>query len=80
MITLRDKATGSDIGTITESQLQCLVDQLEEEDSDDQDYWLNPETLETLCEKGADADLLSMLEAAMEGRDGFDVEWVRTLT
>jgi hypothetical protein len=78
VITLRDKATGSAIGTITEGQLHCLVDQLEEEDSDDQDYWLNRETVEMLRENGADADLVRMLEAAIEGREGFEVEWVRS--
>ena len=78
MITLRDKGTGNAIGTITASQLQFLVDQLEEEDTDDQDYWLNRESVEILRENGADADLVRMLEAATEGRDEVEVEWVRS--
>ena len=35
MIALRDKDTGADLGTITEEQLQFLVDQLEEEYAED---------------------------------------------
>jgi hypothetical protein len=78
MIILRDKATGSDIGPITESQLQCLIDHLEKEDTEDQDYWLNRETIESLQANGADPDLVRLLESAMGEGDEVEVEWVRS--
>ena len=78
MIMLRDKGTGSEIGPITEDQLQCLRDQLEEEDTEDQDYWLNRETIDLLRENGADLELLGMLEGAMGEGDEVEVEWVRS--
>ncbi len=36
MISVSDKASGTDVGTITDAQLQILVDHLEETDVDDQ--------------------------------------------
>ena len=44
MIHLFDDETGASVGTITEDQLQYLVDQLEEESPDDTDYYINRET------------------------------------
>ena len=78
MITLRDKATGRGIGSLSDSQLQLLIDQLEEEDSDDQDYWLNRETIDSLQANGADAELVEMLVAAMGEGDELEIEWVRS--
>ncbi len=78
MITLRDKGTGRDIGAVTETQLQFLVDRLEEEDSDDQDYWLNRETIDSLRAAGADAELVEVLETAIGDGDELEIEWVRS--
>ena len=78
MITLRDKGTGQDIGSLSESQLQFLIDQLEEEDPDDQDYWLNRETIDSLRANGADAELVEMLVVAMGEGDELEIEWVRS--
>ncbi|MGH7607557.1 MAG: hypothetical protein ACREME_09470 [Gemmatimonadales bacterium] len=44
MIELRDKDGGEPLGTINERQLQFLVDQLEEESSEDRDYYINAPT------------------------------------
>lgn len=54
LIELHDKDTGAMIGAITEEQLQFLIDQLEEENPEDKNYWLNRDTLEMLKENGAD--------------------------
>jgi hypothetical protein len=40
MIQLHAKETGVFLGTITDAQLQFLIDQLEEESTDDTDYYL----------------------------------------
>lgn len=78
MIELRNKQTSSPIGNISQEQLAFLVGFLEEEDENDQDYWLNPETLELIREAGADADLLAMLTQAMAGGDELEIEWTKT--
>lgn len=75
MIQLRDKDKGTQIGLITEKQLQFLVDQLEEEDARDKDYWINRDTLEILKESGADQQLISLLENALGERDEMEIEW-----
>ena len=75
MIQLRDKDKGTQIGLITEKQLQFLVDQLEEEHDRDKDYWLNRDTLEILKESGVDQQLISLLENALGERDEMEIEW-----
>ena len=75
MIQLRDKDKGTQIGLITEKQLQFLVDQLEEEHDRDKDYWLNRDTLEILKENGADQQLISLLENALGEREEMEIEW-----
>lgn len=78
MIELRDKDTGQRIGTITEAQLHELIDELEEESGGDRDYWIDEGTLDMMADVGADGGLVDMLRAALAGREGMEVEWVRT--
>ncbi len=77
MITLKDKDTGTRIGTISEEQLKFLIDQLEEESATDQDYYLNPETLDMFEKNGIDDGLLKLLKDAMGSREDMEIEWVR---
>jgi processive 1,2-diacylglycerol beta-glucosyltransferase len=77
MILLRDKETGRKLGTITEDQLEFLVDQLEEEWDEDTDYWVDRDTLDMLEERGIDPEVLEMLGDALGDRDGLDVQWSR---
>lgn len=66
---------GETIGTITDKQLQFLVDQLEEEDEEDNDYFIDRDTLELLSDNGADPELLDLIEKAMGDDDEIDVAW-----
>lgn len=75
MIQLRDKETGRVLGSISEDQLQFLIDQLEEESADDTDYYLNRATLEMFEERGADADLLRILRDGLGDREEMEIEW-----
>ena len=77
MIELKDKDSGVVIGSITDDQLKFFVDQLEEESSDDQDYYLNTTTLDMLADKGIDPELLQLLRGALGDRDEMEVEWSR---
>ena len=77
MIRLHDAERNTLIGTITEDQLQFLVDELEEESAEDRDYYLSADTIDMLEEDGADSQLVSLLRGALAGREGFDVRWSR---
>ena len=57
MFTLSLKDTGALLGTIDDADLQLLIDQLEEEDEEDTDYYVSAETVELLQEGGASAGL-----------------------
>jgi len=67
--------TNETIGEITQAQLQFLVAQLEEEDSDDTDYFIDRDTLELLSDNGADPELLAIIEKAMGDDDEIDIAW-----
>ena len=80
MILLHDKDTGSWIGTITEDNLQFLIDQLEEESGEDQDYYINETTLDLFEEGGADKALILLLRGALNGHTEKEMEirWSRS--
>jgi hypothetical protein len=77
MVELRDKESGARIGVISDDQLQFLIDQLEEESEDDQDYFVDGATLDLLQQAGADHGLMDLLRAALGSREGMEVEWTR---
>ena len=77
-ITLYDNDTGAALGDISESDLQFLIDNLEEETSDDRDYFLRPETVAMLAERGGSAPLLMLLRTALGDREGVEVRWQRS--
>jgi hypothetical protein len=74
-ITLFDNDSGAELGRINEEQLQFLIDQLEEETLTDQDYYLNPTTLEFLKKNGADEGLAKILDDALAGKEGVEIRW-----
>lgn len=77
MIRLRIKETSTELGSITEEDLQFLIDNLEEEWEEDQDYYLNRQTLEMLKGRSISTSLAQMLERAMGEGDDVEVEWSR---
>jgi hypothetical protein len=77
MIKLYDKDSGAFLGNITETQLQFLMDQLEEESTEDTDYYINQATIDLFEDAGAEADLLALLRQALGSREGIEIQWVR---
>ncbi|MEP7134715.1 MAG: galactosyldiacylglycerol synthase [Chloroflexota bacterium] len=75
MINLHDKDTHKPLGQISEDQLQYLIDNLEEEWLEDQDYAITPLLLENFEAQGADAVLVSLLRDALAGRDEIEIVW-----
>jgi processive 1,2-diacylglycerol beta-glucosyltransferase len=78
MIELRDKDSGALIGDITEAQLKFMIDQLEEEYSEDTDYYINQPTLDMFESAGADPGLLNTLRKALGKREDMEIRWSRT--
>ena len=75
MAKLLNAETGALIGEISDDQLEFLVDQLEEEDDSDQDYYLDLETIDLLEEAGADDALIMLLRRALGSSEAIDVRW-----
>ncbi|HVH38582.1 MAG TPA: hypothetical protein VM764_01030 [Gemmatimonadaceae bacterium] len=75
MINLRDNETGVVIGAISEEDLAFLEESLEEESGEDQDYWIDLDTVEMLEEAGAPASLLALLRHALTDRAGVEIAW-----
>lgn len=78
MIRVHDKNTNKLIGEINEKQLQLLIDELVEEDSTDQDYYINQDQLDQLEKKGADETLIQMLRDALGKKDDMDIIWSKS--
>jgi hypothetical protein len=68
----------SQVGEISEEQLDFLVDNLEEEWPEDRDYYINRSMLEMLKARGADSVLIHLLTEALGNREEVDILWVDT--
>ena len=75
MITLSLKDSDVLLGTITEDDLQLLIDQLEEEFEQDTDYYITPLSIDLLEESGARPELIRMLRDAVGDTEGVDIVW-----
>ena len=75
MIRLIDNETGKTIGTISEAQLDVLKNQLEEEDTEDQDYYIDAATLDWFEDEGIDPALTALLRKALGSREGMEIRW-----
>ena len=76
MIQLRTKGLGRLLGSISDEDLKFLIDNLEEEWEEDQDYYINQATLEMLKSRGAPEALVALLEREM-GDGDIEIEWSR---
>ncbi len=77
MIRVYNNDTNDYLGEITDIQLQFLIDKLEEESLEDQDYYLNRATIEMLEREGGDLGLVEMLRKALGDTEGVEVRWER---
>ena len=64
------------IGSISPADLQVLIDVLEEESSEDRDYYIDAPTIDLLAEGGASEAMLNMLRVALGTAEGVDIRWV----
>src|SRR5262249_46954836 len=77
MIDLYDAATNTKIGSIMESDLKVLVDYLEKESTEDQDYFIDQATIDYLADGRATDHLVNLLRAAVGSSDGVEIRWER---
>jgi hypothetical protein len=67
------------LGTISEDQLDFLIENLEEEFEEDEEYFISQSTLDYLREQGADDELMALLERAVTGTpDGAEIAYEYT--
>lgn len=72
---LFNKQSGALLGDVSEADVQCLVDVLEEEDSKDVDYFVDLDTVDILEDNGASGNLVALLRAAIGAGEGVDIRW-----
>jgi processive 1,2-diacylglycerol beta-glucosyltransferase len=77
MIDLYNASTNKLLGSITEADLQVLVDGLEEESLQDQDYYIDRATIDLLADGRATDHLVGLLRGALGSSDGVDIRWQR---
>ncbi len=77
MIKIYDEESGKVYGTITEAQLQALMNQLEEESREDTDYYINQATVDMFEDKKVDPSLVALLRSALGEREDMDIRWAR---
>ena len=75
MIDLYIAKTNELIGSITEADLQVLIDKLEEESSEDRDYYIDTDTIEYLADGRATDHLVQLLRQAVGGGEGVEIRW-----
>jgi hypothetical protein len=77
VIDVYNSATDELLGSITEADLQVLVDALEEESSDDQDYYIDAATIDVIGDGRATEHLLNILRKGLGDAEGVDIRWTR---
>jgi hypothetical protein len=76
MINLYDNESNRLLGTVSDADLQALIDALEEESSDDQDYYINADTIDLLSTTGS-PQLIGLLRTALGSSEGLEIRWQR---
>ncbi len=77
MIDIYNNDSGQLLGSITEPDLQHLVDVLEEESATDQDYYIDRATIDLLGDGRASDHFLNMLRKAVGDQEGIEIRWQR---
>ena len=77
MIKIFNKETNEFLGRISETDLQFLVDHLEEESIHDSDYYLLRETVDQFPQQGASAKLMEVLNGGIRNGNAIEIRWER---
>jgi hypothetical protein len=63
------------LGSITDRDLELLIEQLEETELADDDYFIDAPTVDILEKAGASSGLVSLLRGAIGQSEGVDIRW-----
>jgi hypothetical protein len=77
MIDLYKNDSDQLVGSITDADLQVLMDGLEEESSQDKDYYITAATIDVLGDGRASDHLLGLLRRALGSSEGVEIRWER---
>jgi hypothetical protein len=77
MIDVYDNGTNRLLGSITEADLQVLVDALEEESAEDRDYFIDAPTIDLVADGRATDHLVALLRDALGSAEGVEIRWER---
>jgi hypothetical protein len=77
MIDLYVVGTNKLLGSITDADLQVLVDALEEESTEDKDYYIDAATIDLIADGRATEHLVRLLREALGAGEGVDIRWNR---
>jgi hypothetical protein len=77
MYKLFDSAQGKLVGRLNQEQLTALTNYMEEEFSDDTEYYLTSEDCSIMEGQGFDPELVHVLRDALAGRDEMDLRYER---
>jgi hypothetical protein len=79
VIDLYNQTTNELLGSMTEADLQVLVDALEEESADDKDYYITAATIDVIADGRASDHLVGLLRKALASGsgEGVDIRWTR---
>jgi hypothetical protein len=77
MIDLYKNDSDQLVGSITDADLQVLMDGLEEESSQDKDYYITAATIDVLGDGRASDHLLGLLRRALGSNEGVEIRWER---
>jgi len=77
MYKLYDSAQDKLVGRLNQEQLTALANYMEEEFSDDTEYYLTSDDCSIMEEQGFDPELVRVLRDALAGRDDMDLRYER---
>jgi hypothetical protein len=77
MIDLYNATTSQHLGSITEPDLKVLSDALEEESTQDTDYYIDAATIDLIADGKATDHLVRLLRGALGSAEGVDIRWTR---
>ena len=72
-----NNATNQLIGSLTEAELQVLIDGLEEEFLEDRDYYIDAATINLLADGRATDHLMQLLRTTLGGEEKMKNCWQR---
>lgn len=72
---LYNKQSGALLGIVSDDDIDALIEQLEEEDSTDEDYFIDADTIDLLEEGGASETLVTLLRNAVGDSEGIEVRY-----